>query len=66
MAFFANGVAMATVTLVSGPIYESLGANGFFVMVGVAFAGFVLGALAWRWAPHPHSAGSGGSTSEPA
>lgn len=68
MAFFANGVAMATVTLVSGPIYEGLGVDGFFIMVGVAFAGLVLAALAWKWAPsaHPQSAGSGGSSSEPA
>jgi PPP family 3-phenylpropionic acid transporter len=66
MAFFANGVAMAIVTLLSGPIYQSLGGDGFFIMTGVASAGLVLGALAWKWAPYPHNAASGGITSEPA
>jgi PPP family 3-phenylpropionic acid transporter len=51
MAFFANGIAMAIVTLLSGPLYEALGGDGFFVMSGVALAGLLLGALAWRLAP---------------
>lgn len=51
IAFFANNVWMAVVTLASGPIYEWLGVDGFYVMVGVALAGLVLLALAARSAP---------------
>ena len=32
IAFFANGFAMAVVTLLSGPLYESFGVDGFYVM----------------------------------
>jgi MFS transporter, PPP family, 3-phenylpropionic acid transporter len=61
-AFFATGIGMATVTLLSGPLYDRFGVLGFFAMVGVAAIGLVLG---WLSAAQPHSAGSGGDTSEP-
>lgn len=61
-AFFANGTALATVTLVSGSIYAGLGAAGFHVMSAVAVAGAALIALGYA---QPQSAGSGGETSEP-
>lgn len=63
MAFFANGVAMATVTLASGPLYERFGADGFYAMGGVALLGLILAGLALR--AQPQTAGSGGRSSEP-
>lgn len=51
IAFFANGFAMATVTLFSGALYERLGVGGFFAMAGVAAAGLVFILLAARSAP---------------
>ncbi len=36
IAFFANGFTMAAVTLVSGPLYENLGVDGFYVMAVIA------------------------------
>ena len=62
IAFFANGLAFAATTLLSGPLYDAFGGNGFFAMAGVAFVGLVLVGLAWR---QPQSAGSGGETSDP-
>jgi PPP family 3-phenylpropionic acid transporter len=50
-AFFANGMCMATVTLVSGPLYDRLGASGFFVMIAVAALGTVLIVMAQASAP---------------
>lgn len=38
IAFFANGFAMAAVTLVSGQLYAALGVNGFYVMAVIALA----------------------------
>ncbi|NGN39583.1 MFS transporter [Mesorhizobium sp. CGMCC 1.15528] len=51
IAFFANGLSMATVTLVSGPLYGRLGVGGFYVMAAVAVLGLVFIALAARSAP---------------
>jgi PPP family 3-phenylpropionic acid transporter len=51
IAYFANGFAMATATLLSGPLYELLGVNGLFVMSDVAAAGLVLIGLAAKSAP---------------
>lgn len=51
MAFFANGFSMATVTLVSGPLYERFGVNGFLPMIPVAMVGMALVLLASRSAP---------------
>ena len=51
IAFFANGFAMATVTLLSGPLYDRLGVNGFYVMAAVAAVGLGLIVLAARSAP---------------
>jgi PPP family 3-phenylpropionic acid transporter len=41
VAFFANGFAMATVTLASGPLYARFGIDGIFAMVFVAGGGIV-------------------------
>jgi PPP family 3-phenylpropionic acid transporter len=51
IAFFSNGFSMAVVTLVSGPLYERFGVDGFYFMVGVALVGLVLIGLAARSAP---------------
>lgn len=61
IAFFTNGVSMAAVTLVSGPLYEQLGVDGFFAMVAISLCGMALVLCAGQ----PQSAGSGGETSEP-
>jgi PPP family 3-phenylpropionic acid transporter len=45
-AFFANGICMAVVTLLSGPLYDHFGADGFFAMIGVAALGIALVLLA--------------------
>ena len=50
-AFFATGVCMAIVTLLSGPLYHRFGAGGFFAMIGVALAGLVLVQLSAASAP---------------
>lgn len=63
IAFFANGLAMAAVTLASGPVYDLLGAAGFHTMSAVAVLGTIL-VLAGRRA-QPQSAGEGGDTSDP-
>ena len=57
VAFFAAGFGMAAVTLAAGPLYDTLGANGFHVMSGVAAAGIALVAFG---ALQPQRAGSGG------
>ncbi|MDH6232786.1 PPP family 3-phenylpropionic acid transporter [Mesorhizobium soli] len=51
IAFFANGFAMASVTLFSGALYDRLGVDGFFVMAGVAMLGLLFIGLAARSAP---------------
>ena len=38
-------------TLLSGPLYESIGEKGFYVMALVALLGLGLAGLAWRSAP---------------
>ena len=62
-AFFATGICMAIVTLLSGPLYDRFGAGGFFAMVGVAAgragAGPAFGCLS------PRAPASGGDTSDP-
>ncbi|MGD9915634.1 MAG: MFS transporter [Rhizobiaceae bacterium] len=63
VAFFAHGVAMASVTLASGPLYEAFAGDGFYAMAGVAFAGLLLAGLAWR--TQPQSVGPGGSSRDP-
>lgn len=50
-AFFANGMCMATVTLLSGPLYERLGPWGFHTMIGVAALGTALILMARLSAP---------------
>lgn len=55
--FFANGGAMAAITLVSGPIYATFGASGFHAMSVVAAAGAVLVWLSARQPQRPGSAG---------
>ncbi|PWJ85964.1 PPP family 3-phenylpropionic acid transporter [Pseudaminobacter salicylatoxidans] len=51
IAYFANGFAMAAVTLFSGALYDRLGVDGFFVMAGVAAIGLGFILLAARSAP---------------
>lgn len=51
IAFFANGFAMAAVTLASGPLYQRFGVDGFYAMVPVAALGLALILLAARSAP---------------
>lgn len=63
IAFFANGLSMAAVTLASGPLYANFGVNGFFVMVAVAALGSVLVIAAMR--AQPQRSGDGGETSDP-
>ena len=41
-AFFASGLCMAQVMLVSGAIYAGLGVDGFYLMAAIALAGTVL------------------------
>lgn len=62
-AFFINMSMMAAITLLSGPLYERIGAAGFYVMAAVIAVGTLaaLAALAY-----PQSADSGGDTSDPA
>ncbi|WP_019173143.1 MFS transporter [Pseudaminobacter salicylatoxidans] len=51
IAYFANGFAMAAVTLFSGALYDRLGVDGFFVMAGVAAIGLGFILLAAKSAP---------------
>lgn len=50
LAFFANGLSMAAVTLASGPLYAAFGMYGMLAMTGVAFAGVAMILLAGRLA----------------
>jgi PPP family 3-phenylpropionic acid transporter len=61
-AFFSNGMSMAVVTLLSGPLYHRLGASGFFAMMAVALVGVT---LVWFSGSQPQSSRGGGDTSEP-
>jgi len=66
VAFFAVGFSMAVVTLGSGPLYEWLGIDGFYVMAVVAVLGLALiAAASLSQRNHPQRAGSGGDTIEP-
>ena len=51
IAFFANGFAMAAVTLASGSLYERLGADAYFAMSAVATLGVLCLVAASRSAP---------------
>ncbi len=62
LAYLFNGLAIATLTLISGPLYERWSVNGAWVMVIVAFVALGLILTAGRY---PQSAGSAGKTSEP-
>jgi len=62
VAFFANGLSMAVVTAVCGPLYDRLGVDAFYAMAATALLGLGLILLAGR---QPHNSGSGGDTSEP-
>ena len=46
VAFFSTGFFMAAVTLLSGPLYERLGVDGFYAMAAIALAGLGLIAAA--------------------
>ncbi|MEX0956236.1 MAG: MFS transporter [Rhizobiaceae bacterium] len=45
IVFFANGLSMAVVTLLSGPIYDAMGVHGFYLMAVAAAFGSALIAL---------------------
>lgn len=45
VAFSANGLSMAVVTLLSGAIYEALGVDGFYLMAATALLGTALIAI---------------------
>lgn len=51
VAYFTNGMSMAVVTLISGPLYDQFGANGFFFMAGVAAFAIGLVLIGSRSAP---------------
>lgn len=51
VAYFTNGMSMAVVTLVSGPLYERFGGNGFYFMAGVALVAVALVVVAAPLAP---------------
>ena len=51
VAYFASGFGLAVITLLSGPLYEFMGENGFYAMALVALLGLGLAGLAWRSAP---------------
>ena len=51
IAYFANNLCMAAVTLISGPIYNWMGVDGFYVMAGVALIGIAFVVVAARSAP---------------
>ncbi|MER8521036.1 MFS transporter [Mesorhizobium sp. M0644] len=51
IAYFSNGFFMAAATLISGPLYDRFGANGFFAMIPIALTGLALIGLAARSAP---------------
>ncbi|MDI6026005.1 MFS transporter [Corticibacterium sp. UT-5YL-CI-8] len=57
VAYFANGMAMAAVTLISGPLYQRFEQNGFYAMAGVS--AIALGMVLYS-RRYPHSAGKGG------
>lgn len=61
-AFFLNMACLATVTLVSGPLYARWAEFGFWSMAVVAGVSVVLALAALRY---PQSSGSGGKTVEP-
>lgn len=42
IAYFANGFSTGVVTLTSGPLYDSLGGDGFYVMAVIAVIGLGL------------------------
>ncbi|MER9234010.1 MFS transporter [Mesorhizobium sp. M0622] len=51
IAYFSNGFFMAVATLISGPLYDRFGANGFFAMIPIALTGLALIGLAARSTP---------------
>lgn len=62
-AYFANGICIALVTLLSGPLYARLGPWSFEAMIAIAALGTALIYVATR--TQPQSGASGGDTSEP-
>ncbi len=56
----SGGAMLGVMTLVSGHLYDRMGAHGYWVMAGVAAAGLILVVVC-----QPHSAGVGGETTEP-
>jgi PPP family 3-phenylpropionic acid transporter len=61
-AFFLSMTGLATVTLVSGPLYAAWAEFGFWSMALVAGVALALALAALRY---PHNSGSGGKTVDP-
>lgn len=51
IAYFSNGFFTAVVTLLSGPLYDRFGVDGFLAMIPIALIGLALIGLAARSAP---------------
>jgi PPP family 3-phenylpropionic acid transporter len=49
--YFASGFGLAIMTLLSGPLYEAIGEDGFYVMAATALGGLALAIMARRSAP---------------
>ncbi|WP_164155452.1 MFS transporter [Sandarakinorhabdus rubra] len=47
----ANAPTYAAAVLISGPLYDRLGAPGYLAMTGVAALGLVLAVMLWRFRP---------------
>lgn len=61
-AFFLNMTGLATVTLISGPLYAGLAEYGFWLMAVVASVAVALALAALRY---PQTSAPGGNTVEP-
>ena len=47
----ANAPTYAAAVLISGPLYDRLGAPGYLAMSGIAAMGLVLAVMLWRFKP---------------
>lgn len=62
----SGGVLLGVMTVLSGHLYEAMGARGYLAMAVVAGTGTVLALSIRRWnGRHPQSAGVGGDTQAP-
>ena len=64
----ANALTLAAVTIISGPLWAAYGMASYLFVAALAAAGLacaIAATLRSGSAIHPHSAGSGGETTEP-